>query len=169
MTHKLIIMAALAWLACVVGGAVCGRLEGRAQHSVRSRDQQELAKLQDLYAARLFDETCRECELAAHDPNCGPIRCQVMYIRWAALRQLGQGDAAGERGREFIQTYPESALAADVHFAAATDGMRRSDFVEAERELDVVVRNYPLAPVQKQAGAMLENLRRMRTQVVANP
>jgi hypothetical protein len=162
MKRKIVIVASVLWLACALGGIMWGHLEPRIREAFIPPQRREMHKLRQLQQSGLYTEVVDECDRASHVPGNQSIAPAILYIRWCAEQHLGHKTAAMTIQDEFFNRYPQSALAADLHFSRAMSLIDGAKYVEAETELKRVTRDYAESHVASRAAEILNRLRTQR-------
>lgn len=103
------------------------------------------------------------------DPQCKSDLPELHYHKWKALRQSGQGQAAGMLLKQFLERYPDNHHGAEMYYVVAVDCLSAQRYDEARAILESIKTRYPQSPLSKKAAPLIEQLSNMASELPAQP
>ena len=83
---------------------------------------------------------------------------QILYITWVAAR-LGNTETLAEVTRkQFVKTFPDHILAADMYFSQAMNSLARSDYQDCQRIIEYIIYKYPNSRLIKRVKEIKERI-----------
>jgi outer membrane protein assembly factor BamD (BamD/ComL family) len=165
MKTKVAIVATLFWLVALIGGGLWPRFEQYLQLRRTPPGLLEVQKLNDLYSAGLLREALQECDRADGDARYSAYEPQILFVQWAANRQLGKQEEADRVQQVFLSRFPDNRLSADMHLATAMSLLEAGKYAQANREL--------MAAEERFAGqeptAQVQQIRTKLARTIATP
>ena len=158
MKRKLIIVSIVALILSAVAGGVSPSVElWWAQRGI-APGQRAVQRLSQLYQAELYDRALTQVQEKRDKPENAEYRPQILYIEWVASRRMDRMAEGSAVQREFLNTYPDHWLAADMHFADAMALLANSDYPAASAKLAMIQTKWPDAMVTTKAKQIRERL-----------
>ena len=105
-----------------------------------------------------FQEVLAEIDSALEMSACETFLPELMYLKWWALRQTDQKDAADKVGQQLVDAYGDRPLVAPVLLVQATDYLAQQRYKECRDLLAELLRKFPQAEAARKAKDLLEKL-----------
>jgi len=145
MTGKVLVIAAIAWMGCILGGALWGVGEPTQNSAAPSPLQAAI----DLYTAGRFRDALAYC--APAEQNEVADARELLYLSWTIYRRTDQPVEAKRIQQIFRRRFGSDLLAADMSFSTAIDLVALGDYRAAVTELEQIEKEFPKAKVTLKA------------------
>jgi hypothetical protein len=110
-----------------------------------------LRNLKDLYAAGRFGAVLARCARAEHDQRYSDRQPQILYIRFAAERNLGDAVGSARLRDLFLERYPNDALAAYMYFDQGISLLAEGNYQRARDRFTAIDERFPNSGVAERA------------------
>jgi hypothetical protein len=124
-------------------------------------------RLKALYAAKQDSQLLTELGDLEPDPQCVAWRPHLLYIGWAAATRQGRTSAVEGYQKEFLQSFPDHPLGADMCFSAAMTALAAGRYDDSTQFLQTLEDHYPDSKKAKQAKDVLVRLKSARAPTTA--
>ena len=118
-----------------------------------------LRRLTYLYSAGRNAELLSAASALRTDNGRRTFLPEVMFVSWAALRRETV-QRSGEVKRDFLKSFPQHPLAAEMHFESALDALKNADPERAVTYLRVIEESFPKSALLPQVHEVQRRLRK---------
>jgi hypothetical protein len=155
---KFFVILLVIWAGSFVTGAVSTRFQQYVRDRSRPKGLSEYEEIQDMLAARLYDEVISRGRNVFDHGQQGDYGPRILFACWRASESLDRANEASWFRSEFLRRYPQDPIGADLSFAIARSEISAGNFKAARVELGTLIARYPQAVVRPFADALLEQI-----------
>jgi hypothetical protein len=158
MRTKLIVVALVFLVASSTAGVLWDNALQTVRQAITPVGQLELEKLGNLYKAKSFKDVVAEAEQIRQNPQYTSVSAKLLYLEWAADRQIGDVLNGKRLEQQFLKSYPKDDWGADMYWANALDALALADYSEADSNFGIIERDYATTPLARQVLQIQNNL-----------